>query len=71
MDYIKWAQEYLDEADKLLRAISYKKQLLKTATPDVCQCINSDIVKLRTMYYECKLTAKHLTDRAEVYKLAA
>ena len=29
MDYIKWSQEYLDEAKKLLLVIEKKKQKLK------------------------------------------
>lgn len=71
MDYIKWSQEYLDEAKKLLLVIEKKKQKLKNATPDEKQTLNSDIIRLRNIYYECMLTAKHLRERAGVMLNAA
>lgn len=71
MDYIKWSQEYLDEAKKLLLVIEKKKQKLKNATPDERQTLNSDIIRLRNIYYECMLTAKHLRERAGVMLNAA
>ena len=71
MDYIKWSQEYLDEAKKLLLVIEKKKQKLKNATPDEKQTRNSDIIRLRNIYYECMLTAKHLRERAGVMLNAA
>ncbi len=71
MDYIKWSQEYLDEANKLLLVIEKKKQKLKNATPDEKQTLNSDIIRLRNIYYECMLTAKHLRERAGVMLNAA
>lgn len=66
MDYIKWSQEYLEQAKKLLQVIEKKKQKLKYATSDEKQTLNSDIIRLRNIYYECMLTAKHLSERAEV-----
>ena len=71
MDYIKWSQEYLGEAKKLLLVIEKKKQKLKNATPDEKQTLNSDIIRLRNIYYECMLTAKHLRERAGVMLNAA
>ena len=71
MDYIKWSQEYLEEAKKLLLVIEKKKQKLKNATPDEKQTLNSDIIRLRNIYYECMLTAKHLRERAGVMLNAA
>ena len=71
MDYIKWSQEYLDEANKLLLVIEKKKQKLKNATLDEKQTLNSDIIRLRNIYYECMLTAKHLRERAGVMLNAA
>lgn len=64
MDYIKWSQEYLDEAQRLLKMIDKKKQKLKKATLDERHTINAEIIKLRGIYYECMLTAKHLYERA-------
>lgn len=71
MDYINWSQEYLIEAQKLLKAIEAKKQKLKTATLDEQLTLNTDIIKLRNIYYECMLTAKHLSERAGVMLDAA
>lgn len=71
MDYIKWSQEYLDEAKKLLKVIDKKKQKLKNATPDEKKALYSDIIHLRNIYYECMLTAKHLSERAGVMLDAA
>lgn len=64
MDYIKWSQEYLLQAQNLLKVIEKKKLNLKKATPDERHTINADIIKLRAIYYECMLTAKHLNERA-------
>ncbi|MBE6823721.1 MAG: hypothetical protein E7513_00055 [Ruminococcaceae bacterium] len=71
MDYIKWSQEYIDEAQKLLIAIEHKKQKLHSATLDERHTLNADIIKLRNIYYECMLTAKHLCERAGVTQNAA
>lgn len=71
MDYIKWSQEYLDEANKIQRIIANKKRELRGASSDERQTISSDIAKLRTMYYECRLTAEHLIQRAGALDYAA
>lgn len=71
MDYIKWSQEYLDEAAKILKAIDNKKRELKNATADETHTLNSDIIRLKNIYYECMLTAKHLAERAGVTQNAA
>ena len=71
MDYIKWSQEYLDEAARLLKVIEKKKQKLKNATLDERHTINAEIIKLRNIYYECMLTAKHLYERAGGMRRAA
>ncbi len=71
MDYIKWSQEYIEEAEKLLTAIEHKKQKLSSASLDERHTLNADIIKLRNIYYECMLTAKHLCERAGVMLDAA
>ena len=71
MDYIMWSLEYLDQAQKLLAVIEKKKLKLKTATADQRQTLNADIIKLRNIYYECMLTAKHLGERAGEMQSAA
>ncbi len=71
MDYIKWSQEYIDEAVKLLKVIEHKKSMMKSATRDERKTLSADIIKLRNIYYECMLTAKHLNMRAGEYDYAA
>lgn len=64
MDYYKWSQEYLVQANNLLRVIEKKKLMLKKASLDQRHAINADIIKLRNIYYECMLIAKHLRERS-------
>lgn len=71
MDYIKWSQEYIEEAQKLQKVIDKKKAQLSTATLDEQHTINADIIRLRGIYYECMLIAKHLSERAGVVQNAA
>lgn len=71
MDYIKWSQEYIVEAQKLFDAIEVKKSKLKKATLDEKHSLNAEIIKLRNIYYECMLIAKHLSERAGVFENAA
>ncbi len=71
MDYIKWSQEYIDDANKLLDAIERKKAQLSSATLDERHTLNADIIKLRNIYYESMLIAKHLSERAGEMKRAA
>lgn len=71
MDYIKWSQEYITEAQKVLKAIECKKRKLKYASLDEKHTLNADIIRLRNIYYECMLTAKHLSERGGVILDAA
>ena len=71
MDYIKWSQEYINEAQKILRIIENKKRMLKNVTRDERHTLNAEIINLRNIYYECMLTAKHLSERAGVMLDAA
>ena len=71
MDYIMWSQEYLTQANTLLKVIEKKKRKLKSSTADERQTLNADIIKLRNIYYECMLTAKHLSQRAGELRSAA
>lgn len=66
MDYLEWSQEYILEARKVLKAIEHKKKKLSTASLDEQHEINAEIICLRNIYYECMLTAKHLSQRAGV-----
>ncbi len=71
MDYIKWSQEYIDEAKKILRIIESKKRMLNKVSRDERHSLNAEIINLRNIYYECMLTAKHLYERAGVMLDAA
>lgn len=71
MDYIKWSQEYVVQAERLLGAIERRKRMLKKVTTDERHTINAEIAKLRDIYYECMLIAKHLSERAGVVENAA
>lgn len=65
MDYRKWSDEYFAEAEKILRNIEVLKKKLINASFDEAKNINSKIVAYRFIYYEVKLTARHLLEKAE------
>ncbi|MBQ6626094.1 MAG: hypothetical protein IIX27_02245 [Ruminococcus sp.] len=71
MDYVKWSDEYMQQARNLLTVIEKKKKLLRNANADEQHSLNADIIQLRNIYYECMLTAKHLLERAGVMDNAA
>ena len=65
INYIAWADEYVDEAHRLLKVIEKKKQMMEKASVDEKHLLNTEIIRLRDIYYECMLTAKHLRARGE------
>lgn len=71
MDYVKWSNEYIEQAQKLLDVIEKKKKMIHNATADEQHTLNAEIIQLRNIYYECMLTAKHLFERAGVVDNAA
>lgn len=61
MNYQLWAEEYLKDAQNIKSAIDKEKENLKKAKKfDETQEINRRIQILKSMYYECKLTASLL-----------
>lgn len=69
MDYLKWSQEYRDEAEKLKRNIETLKRKQHTVPIDQRQTVAENIIRLRMIYYECVETANYLSERADrVYK---
>lgn len=60
MDYKIWSQEYMDEAQKILRNIDILMNKHKTAPLNQRQTIADNIQKLRLIYYECVHTAAYL-----------
>ena len=70
MNYKLWAEEYLTDAQNIKSAIDKEKENLKKAKKfDETQEINRRIQILRSMYYECKLTAS-LLSRKECEQVA-
>lgn len=65
MNYENWAKEYLNDSMKVKKAIDREKKNLEKSTKfEETQAINRRIQILRSMYYECKLTARLLQSRA-------
>lgn len=60
MDYKIWSQEYMDEAQKILRNIDRLIEKQKSAPLNQRQTIADNIQKLRLLYYECVHTAAYL-----------
>ncbi|MBQ2944065.1 MAG: hypothetical protein IJD93_05190 [Ruminococcus sp.] len=65
MDYKIWSQEYMDEAQKVLRNIDILKEKQKTAPLNQRQTIADNIQKLRLIYYECVHTAAYIAGIAK------
>ncbi len=65
MDYFKWSEEYMEEAQKILRNIDRLKRKQKTAPLNQRQTIADNIQKLRLIYYECVHTAAYLKSIAQ------
>ena len=64
MNYKLWAEEYLKDAQNIKSAIDKEKENLKKAKKfDETQEINRRIHILKSMYYECKLTATMLAGK--------
>ena len=64
MNYKLWAEEYLKDAQNIKSAIDKEKENLKKAKKfDETQEINRRIQILKSMYYECKLTATTLAGK--------
>ena len=66
MDYVEWADEYLENARRVKGVIEKKKALLndKTLSKDAKKCVNDTIVAYRRIYRELLTTAKLLRGRA-------
>lgn len=65
MDYLKWSEEYMEEACLVLRNIDRLKRKQKTAPMNERQTIADNIQKLRIIYYECVHTAAYLRQIAQ------
>ncbi len=65
MDYLKWSEEYMEEAGVVLRNIDRLKERQKSAPLNQRQTIADNIQKLKIIYYECVHTAAYLRGIAQ------
>ena len=68
MDYFEWAEEYYENARRVLSVIEKKKLLLKESkklTADRRKELNDDIIRYRRIYYELNRSGDTLRSRAE------
>ncbi|MBQ6337268.1 MAG: hypothetical protein IJI50_08570 [Ruminococcus sp.] len=66
MDYLVWADEYLEEARRILDVIEKKKTKLKegSLSRDDRKTLNDTIISYRVIYRELLGTAQRLRERA-------
>ena len=66
MNYVEWADEYLENARRIQRVIEKKKALLNDSdlSSDKRKCISDTIVAYRRIYRELVTTARILRSRA-------
>lgn len=64
IDYLKWGNEYLAEAEKLKARIAELKKELPMLTADNKMLVQRKIAILYTMYLECRATGRQLVARA-------
>ncbi|MBQ2687000.1 MAG: hypothetical protein IJF52_00025 [Clostridia bacterium] len=66
MDYIKWSQEYFENAQKVKEDMKKLNLKLKSTKGDAARTLRADLVTLRTMYSECMYAYKLLALRGGV-----
>ena len=66
MDYVEWADEYMENARRVQLVIEKKKALLndKKLSSDAQKSIRDTIIAYRRIYRELVSTARILRDRA-------
>lgn len=68
MNYKEWSENYLQEVENLKKVIEKEKVNLTNAKKfDDIKSINRRIQILKSMYYECKLTASLLSSRIDEF----
>ena len=65
MNYIEWAEEYINDAKKIKKVIDKYYKLLKDGETTNEENINSVIASYRYIYYDLINTAKMLKARAK------
>ena len=64
MNYLEWADEYSEEASRVLSVINKKKELLNgKLTADTRKQINDVIIAYRCIYRELLAVSEHLRKR--------
>ena len=66
MDYLEWSEEYEKNAQRILSVIERKKQRMKEngLTADQRKQLNDDILAYRKIYYDLRVVAITLRERA-------
>lgn len=68
INYIMWAEEYEHDAQRLLVRINDIKEKSSTGIPpEEKYDLDERAGRLRNIYHELRLTAKHLRERGEKY----
>lgn len=66
MNYREWSENYVQEAQNLKNVIDKERaNLNKAKNFDEIKSINRRIQILKSMYYECRLTARLLKSKAK------
>lgn len=69
IDYLKWADEYLEEHIKIKKLVAEKlEQRRKLTDATGIQELNAQITRLNSIARELKMNSEHLRKRGERYK---
>lgn len=60
MDFIRWGEEYLEEARVLKARVDVLRHQLKSAEPSQARDLNERIYILYSMYLDCRETGRLL-----------
>lgn len=71
MDYFKWSEEYMEEADVVLRNIDRLREKQKSAPLNQRQTIADNIQRMKFIYYELVRTASYIRQLAQEKRDAA
>ena len=67
MDYIRWSQEYFENAQKVKEDMDRLKLKLKHTKGDEARTIRENLITLRTMYLDCMKAYEILALRGGVH----
>lgn len=70
MDYIRWSQEYFENALKVKEDMDRLKLKLKRSNGEEARIIRANLITLRTMYLDCMKTYELLALRGGAHVAA-